>query len=85
MVYEVIRRAWRTLFPRTELDYTENSLARHRNELFELEDSFDPTKDCCLDCATGGYNTRLANKIQRIEDRIVWFKNRQIKRGSKCI
>lgn len=63
----------------TEIQFVKASLKKHYNELYDLEDAFDPKTDCCLDCIYGAYYNQLTNKIKRIEHRLQILQNRKIK------
>jgi len=66
-----------------EIERVEKALRRHREELSSFNDSFDPSKDCCVDCMTGGYSLKLSEKIVRVEHWLLVLKQRKINRYSK--
>lgn len=75
------KKVKRVLFgPYTEQGFVEASLRRHKQKLFDIEDAFDCSRDCCQDCMTGGYYTRLIEKINRIEKQLTKLKNRKRKK-----
>jgi hypothetical protein len=66
--------------PRTEIGFVEASLKLHKRKLFNLEfdlADFDPSKECCEDCATGGYYSKLKQKISRIEKQLENLKKKR--------
>ena len=75
------KKVKRALFgPYTEQGFVEASLRRHKDKLFDINSSFDPAYDCCQDCMTGGYYTKLIEKIERIEKQLTRLKNRKKKK-----
>ena len=68
---------------KTEIEYVEAALARYRYELAELDDAFDPKADCCVGCMTGGYSSKLENKIERVEKWLEVLKKRKNKNGNQ--
>lgn len=64
---------------KTEIEYVEAAIKRYRRKLFDLSWDFDHTKDCCLDCRSGGDYTRLLAKIERVEKWLIILKKRKNK------
>lgn len=65
--------------PKTEIEYVEAALKRYENELWDIQQDFDPTKDCCSGCASGGRESFLINKIARVEHRFETLRKRKKK------
>jgi hypothetical protein len=56
--------------PWTEIGFVEASLRRYEYKLYEINESFNPANDCCQDCMTGGYYSKLLEKIERIQKQL---------------
>lgn len=65
------KKVKRVLFgPHTEIGFVERSLRLHQDKLYDINDAFDSGNDCCQDCMTGGYYSKLVEKIERIEKQL---------------
>lgn len=67
------------LGPKTEIEFVEASLQRHRQKLEDLDMSIGPGH-CCVTCATAGQDLLLARKIERIEHRLQVLRERKRKK-----
>jgi len=65
---------------KTEIQYVEAALRRYKDELDDLDRSFDPTRDCCHDCKYGIYYNDLYNKIHRVERQLIRLKRSKAKK-----
>lgn len=74
----ILKKIKRLIFgPYSEIGFVEASLRKHKAKLFDIEDAFDSTQDCCQDCMTGGYYSRLIEKIERIEKQLTRLKEKK--------
>ena len=64
---------------RTEIEKVEDSLKKHKQKLYEMDDAFDPKKDCCQQCLYGLEYSELYAKIKRVEKWLIVLKNRKNK------
>jgi len=63
--------------PKTELEFVRRSLKRNKDLLSDIEERFDPAYDCCQDCMTAGYYSKLIDKIERMEKHIKGLERRE--------
>ncbi len=54
-----------------EIYYLQSSIKRTVKEIDRINSEFDPQKDCCTTCKTGGYDLSLIKKMHR---QIVWLR-----------
>jgi hypothetical protein len=65
---------------KTEIQHVEAALRRYKDELDDLDRSFDPRQDCCHDCKYGIYYSDLYDKIYRVE---LQLKRLKVKKSKK--
>lgn len=58
-------------FKPDEITYLKQAINRTRYQIDEINASFDPSKDCCTTCMTGGYDLRLIRKLRR---QVMWLR-----------
>ena len=80
---KLLTKIKRSLFgPKTEIEFVEASLNRHRWKLILLQDRLGDIRNyCCYHCASHGEYTRLVEKIERIEHRLNVLKKRKLKKN----
>lgn len=81
MIYEFFKQLRIFLFGKpTEIKYVAAALRRYKDELDDLDRSFDPAQDCCHDCKYGIYYSDLYNKIYRVEQQLIRLKRSKAKK-----
>lgn len=77
---KLLRKINRFLFPKTEIEYVEASLLRHRAEAEDIERQFyELEAPCCVFCFGGSRYSDLIDKIERIETQLKRLKKRKSK------
>jgi len=83
MIVQLYKYIKRLFSYKTEERYVAAALRRYQDELYNLNCDFDPIKDCCQDCMTGGGYTKLIEKIERVEKQLNRLKNKREKNVKK--